>query len=292
MSNTEPYTVDTQSVRRKFANAAPRYDDFAVVQRLVGDNLLETLDVINIKPERVLDLGAGTGTAARDLVRRFPRAKITLLDIAIPMLAHAKTKAPRWRSRQDYVCADAQRLPLANNSCDLIFANLMFHWCSDLDSVFEECNRVLIPGGLMLFSSLGPDTLKELRDAWTSADAAPHVNMFIDMHDVGDALIRANFTSPVLECDNLTVNYGDVYALMRDLRGLGAVNSLTGRTKSLGSPRAFKRMIERYEVHRCEEKLPATLEVVYAHAWCAERGTRPQDGSTVATFPFSELKRR
>ena len=292
MNEVQNYSVDMKSARRRFSDAALRYDEHAVVQRHVASNLLDALDIMKIDPHRVLDLGSGTGGAARSLVKRFPRSSITLLDVALPMLVQARSKAPRWRSRQTYVCAHAERLPLAENTVDLIFANLVFHWCDDLDSVFQECNRVLRPGGLILFSSLGPDTLRELRDAWSSTDAAPHVNMFIDMHDVGDALIRARFASPILERDTLTVNFDDVYALMRDLRGLGATNSLKGRSKGLGSPRAFKRMIENYEVHRLEEKLPATIEVVYAHAWSAEQGTRLQDGSTVATFPFSEIKKR
>jgi malonyl-CoA O-methyltransferase len=292
MSEQRNYAVDVKSAKRRFSNAALSYDEHAVVQRLVANNLLETLDIIKIKPQRVLDLGAGTGDAARLLARRYPRSTITLLDIALPMLTHARSKAPRWRSRQHYVCAYAQLLPLADDSIDLIFANLVFHWCNDLDSVFNECNRVLKPGGLILFSSLGPDTLRELRDAWSGVDAAPHVHMFIDMHDVGDALIRASFTGPILECDKITVHYDDVNALIRDIRGLGAGNSLQGRMRTLGSPRVFKRMVEQYEIHRSGQKLPATIEVVYAHAWCAEQGARLQDGSTVATFPFSEIKRR
>ena len=208
------------------------------------------------------------------------------------MLTFARSKDRSWRSRQRYLCADAEALPVANDSVDLVFSSLTFQWCNDLDAVFAECCRVLKPNGLLLFSSLGPDTLHELRAAWAAVDPSPRINQFIDMHDVGDALIRAGFSSPVLECDVTTVNYDDVYGVMRDLRGIGAVNSLNGRRRGLSTPSDLKRMALRYEDYRRDGRLPATYEVVYAHAWCPDHDTRAQDGSTVATVPLADIRRR
>lgn len=284
--------VEKQFVRRASDRAVGTYDDHAALERLVVDNLLENLALIRIKPNTILDIGAGTGYCARGLVRRYPRAHTLLVDLSPLMLAYARGQRPHWRSRQRYVCADAEALPVRDSSIDFVFSSLTFQWCNDLDRVFTECHRVLKPNGLLLFSSLGPDTLYELRESWAAIDESPRINQFIDMHDVGDALIRSGFSSPVLECDPITVNYDDVNAVMRDLRGIGAVNSLRGRRRGLSTRRKLDRMAQHYEKFRCDDKLPATYEVVYAHAWRPAANSRPQDGSTVATFPLIELRRR
>jgi len=284
--------IDKQRARRAFDAAVRTYDEHAALQRLVVDQLLEGLDLIRIDPKTVLDIGAGTGYCARALALRFPRARTLLLDLSPSMLAFARSKGPRWRSRQRYICADAEALPVASGSVDFVFSSLTFQWCNDLDAVFAECRRVLKPNGLVLFSSLGPDTLRELREAWAAVDSSPRINQFIDMHDIGDALIRAGLSSPVLQCDVTTVNYDDVYGVMRDLRGIGAINSLGGRRRGLSTRSDLKRMAARYEDFRRDGKLPATYEVVYAHAWCPEHGARVQDGSTVATFPLADIGRR
>ena len=284
--------VDKKRVRQSFDRAVETYDEHAALQRLVVDQLIESLEIIRIAPQTILDVGAGTGYCARALERMYPRARTILLDISHSMLAYASSKNKRWRSRQRYLCADADALPIASASVDFIFSSLTFQWCNDLDQVFTECRRVLKPEGLLLFSSLGPDTLRELRLAWSEVDGSPHINQFIDMHDVGDALIRAGFASPILECDVITVNYDDVFGVMRDLRGIGAVNSINGRSRGLSTKRKIKSMAEAYEKYRQGEKLPATYEVVYGHAWCPKPDARAQDGSTVATFPFADIARR
>jgi malonyl-CoA O-methyltransferase len=289
---SEDYLIDVKNALRASNLAVATYDEHATLQRAVADNLLESLDVIKITPQIILEIGAATGYCATALAQRYPRAPILLLDYSPAMLGYARRKLRRWRSRERYVGGSAEKLPLANGSIDFIFSSLTFHWCNDLDTVFAECIRVLKPNGLLLFSSLGPDTLRELRDAWSSVDSSPHVNMFIDMHDVGDALIRAGFASPILECDKIIVNYDRVDALMRDLRRTGSANSISGRKKNFSTRRDFAHMVKTYESFRVDSKLPATFEVVYAHGWKPERGSRAQDGSTVATFPFAELKRR
>lgn len=292
MTTINDAIIEKRHTRAAFDRAAPGYDEHAALQRHVVEHLAESLEVMTVKPRTVLDLGAGTGYCAQTLAKRYPRARITLADFAPAMLLTARAKAPRWRARRNYVCAEAENLPFADQSFDLVFSSLTFQWCNDLDSVFEQCARVLKPDGLFIFSSLGPDTLFELRESWAAVDDAPRVNRFIDMHDVGDALVRAGFSSPVLECDRVTVNYPDVSAVMRDLRGIGAVNTLAARRRGLGSRRDLVRMTEAYESFRLNGKLPATYEIVYAHAWRPQPGTRAQDGSTVATFPFADIARR
>lgn len=285
-------SIDKKRARESFDRAVTTYDAHAALQRMVVDNMVETLEVIRVEPKTILDVGAGTGYCARSLEKLYPRAQVVLLDLSPSMLAYASSKNTRWRSHKSYLCGDAESLPIADRSVDFLFSSLTFQWCTDLDGVFSECRRVLKPEGLLIFSSLGPDTLHELREAWSAVDLSPHVNQFIDMHDVGDAMIRAGFASPVLECERTILNYNDVFGVMADLRGIGAVNALRGRRRGLFTPSKIKHMSEHYEKRRQNDKLPATYEVVYGHAWCPSRDDRAQDGSTVATFPFKEIRRR
>ncbi len=284
--------LDTRAVRRAFDAAAADYDRHAALQREVAARLIERLGYMTIDPALIVDLGAGTGYCTQRLEQRYRRAHVVLADLAPAMLATARRGAPRWFSRRHYVCSDARALPFADASVDLIVSSLTLQWCEDLLAVFTDCARVLRPGGLVLFSTLGPDTLKELRAAWDAADAAPHVNRFRDMHDVGDALIHAGLSSPVMERDDLVVTYPDVLTLMRDLKGIGAQNNLLGRNRALTGRHRLAALTAGYEPYRHEGLLPATYEVVYGHAWAPQRDTRRQDGSTVTTYPLSRLSRR
>lgn len=284
--------LDARAIRRSFDAAAASYDLHAALQREVADRLLARLDFTTVKPAVILDLGAGTGYCTGLLERRWPRAQIVLADLAPAMLATARRGGPRFFSKRHYVCTDARALPFAPGSVDLIVSSLTLQWCEDLGAVFTDCARALKPGGLLLFSTLGPDTLRELRAAWAAVDDAPHVNRFHDMHIVGDALIHSGFSSPVMEREDLTVTYAEVLGLMRDLKGIGAHNTHQQRARALYGRRQLARLAEAYERFRRDGLLPATYETIYGHAWAPQRDTRPQDGSTVATYPLSQLKRR
>lgn len=280
--------LDKRLVRRSFDEAASTYDAHAEIQREVANRLLERLEWMKISPERALDLGAGTGYCARQLAQRYRNARLFLLDLAPGMLVEGRRRK-RWLSREYYACARAEQLPFADASVDLVASSLTFQWCEDLEAVFGECRRVLKPGGLLLFSSLGPDTLKELRAAFASFDSAPHVNRFPDMHLVGDALIRAGFSSPVLEREDLVATYSDVISLMRDLKGIGARNADSQRPRQLSGRRLLARLSEGYEPFRRNGTLPATYELVFGHGWVAPKAPK-QDGSAV--FPLTRLTRR
>ncbi len=202
MSNGSPvpaeFRIDGREVRRSFGRAARDYDAAAVLQAEVRNELLGRLDLVRLVPQVVLDLGAGTGRATIELKRRYRASQVVAVDLAEGMLreaARSQTLLRRFRR----VCADAAMLPLRDASVDLVLSNLMLQWCDDPDRVFAECRRVLRPNGLLAFSTFGPDTLVELRRAWSVADGRTHVNRFIDMHDLGDALVRSGFAEPVLE---------------------------------------------------------------------------------------------
>lgn len=289
MSDRDPFALDGRRVRAAFDAAAADYDAVAIVQAEVRRRLLERLELFRIKPRRILDAGCGTGHGAQALLRQYPRAGLVALDLAPGMLAAARSRRP-WLRRLDPVCADAAAVPLADDSVDLVFSNLMLQWCNQPDRVFSEFNRVLRPGGLLLFTSFGPDTLKELRAAWSVADGHTHVSRFIDMHDLGDALLRAGLGEPVMDAENITLTYADVRGLMRDLKTMGAGNATSGRSRGLTGRRRLAAMEAHYERLRDGGRLPATWEIVYGHAWAGSAPADRGEGGEV-TIPLAQLGR-
>jgi malonyl-CoA O-methyltransferase len=260
-----------RDVRRSFERAARTYDEAAVLQREVGSRLLEHLDPMRIEPKRVLDLGCGTGETLAALQRRYARAAVIGLDLAYAMLARAAARPPWWRRAlgrpsAPLVCGDAEALPFANGSVELVFSNLALQWC-DPARVFAEAARVLAPQGLLLFSTFGPDTLAEFRAAFAATGGGAHVNTFIDMHDLGDALVASGFADPVMEMEVVTLEYASVEAVARDLKAIGAANALPGRPRGLSGRGRWQQMTRSYERFRRNGALPATFEVVYGHAW-------------------------
>jgi malonyl-CoA O-methyltransferase len=279
-------------VRRAHDRASAGFDAHAVLHAAVRTEMLARLDLIGFEPRLVLDLGAGTGEGARALARRWPRARVVALDVAPGMLRAMATRQS-WRRRFDRVQADAERLPLATGRVDLAYAGLVLHWATELDRLLAEVRRVLAPRGYFTFSTLGPDTLAELRAAWREVDAGAHVHRFLDMHDVGDALVRAGFADPVMDVERVTLTYDSFAALRTDLRGMGARNALAGRARGLGARGLVGRVAAAYERFRqADGRLPATCEVVYGQAWCpgAEPPVRGRRGEVVVSL--DALKRR
>jgi malonyl-CoA O-methyltransferase len=284
----KPHVVPVKrDARRAFERAAATFDASAVLQREVGRRLFEHLDPIRIEPRRIVDLGCGTGDAFAAMGQRFPRAELLGVDFSTAMLARARARSGWWRrafgpSSARLVCADAERIPLAHGTVDLLFSNLALQWCRP-ELVFAEAARILPTGGLLMFSTLGPDTLKELRAAFAEVDGGAHVHGFVDMHDLGDALVHAGFADPVMEMEVLTLEYAQVEDLARDLKATGAHNTLPDRGRGLTTPRRWKRMAARYESRRRGDALPATYEIVYGHAWKAAP-RRAADGRQVIDF--------
>jgi malonyl-CoA O-methyltransferase len=256
----------------------------------VADELLDRLDALQFRPGVVLDLGAGPGRATAVLKRKYRSALVIALDLAPGMLQEAR-RHQRLFHRFQRVCADANRLPFADSSVDVIFSSLLLQWCP-LDSTFAEARRVLKPNGFFGFSTFGPDTLRELRASWAEVDDYHHVHPFMDMHDVGDALVRAGLVEPVLDVERIQLTYADVIGLMRDLKTIGAHNVTAGRARGLTGKSRLQKMQLAYEAFRRDDRLPATYEIVYGAAWGAEgrRGARAIDGE-VRISP-SAIRRR
>ncbi|MEJ2610965.1 MAG: malonyl-ACP O-methyltransferase BioC [Candidatus Thiodiazotropha sp.] len=277
--------IDKRQARAAFSRAAARYDEVAELQREIAQRMIERLSYIRHQPERLLDVGAGTGEATRMLANHYKKARVIALDFALPMLQQAR-KRGSWLRPLRCVCGDAERLPLADQSLDMIFSNAALQWCNDLQGTLREFLRVLRPNGMLLFSTFGPDTLKELRASWSAVDGNTHVSPFADMHDVGDALVHAGWAEPVVDVDRITLSYDDVPSLMRDLKTLGAHNVTSQRHKGLTGKRQMKAMIDAYEALRIENKLPASYEVVYGHAWAP---AQIKSGS-VTTISIDQLR--
>ena len=284
------YALSVSNVRRSFETAANQYDKFAELQRTITDRLLEAFEYLRINPENILDLGSGTGYGSRRLNQHFSKSQIYQIDLSRLMISKSRKKEPFFFSRNHFLCADAKQLPLPDNHFDVIFSSLMLQWCDDLEAVFGEVRRVLKPGGLFLFATFGPDSLKELRECWRAVDERVHVNAFVDMHDIGDSLVRHGMDSPVLNVEHLTVTYDECKQLLCELKNIGAKNINQGRRKTLTGKNRFAKMIKHYELYRVDNKLRATYEVIYGHAWCTTLEKQEKNKGT-QSFSVDDLKR-
>lgn len=289
---TTPPMFDRRQIRRAFGRAAPGYDAVAKLQHEVEARLLEQLDYVTTPPQRILDIGCGPGTATATLARRWPKAETIGIDLALPMLRQHRRG---WFNRPRLLCADAQALPLVDDSVDLIFSNLCLQWVEDLPATLAGFRRVLRPGGLLLFSTFAELTLVELREAFAAAgDEAPHVSPFLPMQRIGDAAMSAGFRDPVVDADRFTLTYSDAADVMHALRAIGAGNALAGRRRSLTGKARMQRVFAAYDgFRRSDGKLPATWEVCYLHAWGPPPGQpRREAGAEIASFPVDRLRIR
>jgi malonyl-CoA O-methyltransferase len=274
MSDTTPqhdiYSIDKSRVRDSFDRAAETYDAAAVLQKFVRTEMLSRLDLVAMQPTRILDAGCGTGHASAALMKKYPKAELVSLDLALGMLRKTQSVNASFANRikrvfgqaqQNLLCADVEQLPLADASVDMIFSNLAIQWCNDLDAAFAGMHRVLRTDGLLTFSTLGPDTLKELRAASKTDAARVSVSRFFDMHDIGDALVRAGFSAPVLDVERVVLTYENAIDVMRDLKAIGAHNAADGRGRGLQGRDFLKKITANYEQFRREDKLLSLIHI-------------------------------
>ena len=288
MSESAPF-VDSHKVRRNFARAATAYDGSAVLQREVARRMLERLDYVKIAPQPVLDVGCGTGGSLTALGERYPKSFVFGADASEAMLqaGRGQRKRMRWLlpfmrgNTASLLSADAQALPLKTASVGLIWSNLMLHWVDDPLAAFRESHRVLDIGGLLMFSTFGPDTLKELRACFS--DGHEHTHRFVDMHDYGDMLVECGFADPVMDVEMLTMTYPGVDELFSDLRRNGASCAMQTRRSGLMGRQAWQAARAAYERLLKDGRLPATFEVVYGHAWKAQP-SKTADGRAIVRF--------
>jgi malonyl-CoA O-methyltransferase len=267
--------IDARAARRRFERAAPTYAGASRIEAEVGARMLERLDYVRIAPARILDAGSGSAPQAAALSRRYPRARLVAVDFSLPMLQRARDVG--WRARlrgmrrPAAVCASLDRLPFAAGSVQLVWSNMALHWTSEPRAALAEFQRVLAPEGLLMFSTLGPDTLKELR----AAAGADRVHRFADMHDLGDWLVGAGFSAPVMDMETINLAYRDMTALLADLRASGQTSARADRARGLAG-KGLRAALERAGTR-------ATYEVLYGHAW---KGAprKSADGRSIVQF--------
>ena len=278
--------IDPARVRRSFDRCARDYEGAAALAREVAGRMLERLDRVRMQPARVLDLGSGAGRVAGALLARYRGAHAVALDFSLEMLRtgrRAPTFWDRWRAPRCHpVCAAMERLPFADGTFDMVCSNLALEWSADPEQVLREVRRVLRRGGLMMFSTLGPDTLQELRAANAGRWAGPPL---ADMHDVGDALVRQGFVGPVMDAERITLTYPDVRALLSELRAIGCAGAIRPVSAGLRGRTWLARMEQGYREFERDGRVPASVEVVYGHAWKPEQPSGvTEDGRAVIRF--------
>lgn len=275
------YAIDARTARRHFDRAATTYAAASPLEAEVGARMLARLDYIRATPRRMLDAGAGPAREADALAARYPGAALLSLDVSLAMLrAGRRLRGLRaWLHRAPptlRVVADFARMPFASGCVDLLWSNMALHWAQAHEPVVREFARVLAPNGLLMFSTLGPDTLKELRRAAGPAQ----VHRFMDMHDIGDLLLGAGFAAPVMDAEIVTLTYPDPVSLFADLRRSGQTSARADRARGLRGRRFLEQLRAAIVEQAGGERISATFEVVYGHAWKGEK-RQTEDGRVV-----------
>jgi malonyl-CoA O-methyltransferase len=273
-----------RDIRRRFDRAAAGFDDVDFVHAVTRDGLVSRLEPVQVAGRTILDLGSATGSTGQRVRRRFRRPHVVSLDLSRAMLGEAKRKKRRL-SKSSFVQADAHHLPFADAVFDLVIANQLLPWIVDVPGLFREVARVLADGGVFAFATLGRDSFREIAAAWARVDGAQHVHRFPDMHDIGDALVRAGLRDPVLDVDHLAVTYSDADRLFGDLTATGARNALAGRSRGLAGRARFGAMTQALYAG---EKICLDLELVYGHCW----GPGPKQGAGEFRVDAGRIARR
>ncbi len=281
--------LNRRTVIAGFNKAARSYSHAAVWQREIADRLMDRLEWVRLEPQVIIDIGARTGYTTQLLTQRYPRAQIIATDWAENLLQQVIPSEPNVLR----ICAEPEKLPIPSQSVDLIIANLVWHWVDERAQCLQEWRRLLKPGGLVLFTTCGPDTLYELRASFAAVDTQAHVHLFLDMHDIGDALMAAQFVDPVMQAEHIHFTYSSLAGLWRDLRQSGVANALDTRRRSLTGKTRWQLMLAEYEkFFSPEHGWPATMEVIYGLGWAGEPPGSSQDDRGEVVIPIERIRRR
>lgn len=284
MQNQSSDFLDRKTVIARFNKAALSYEKASILQREIADRLLDRLSLLGIQPQLILDIGARSGYTSQLWSDYYPQAYVIAVDWAEKMLMEGSAGISK-------ICAEPEKIPLPDQSADLIIANLVWHWVNDPMLCLREWRRLLKPGGVLLLTTVGPDTLQELRASFAAVDEFPHVHLFLDMHDIGDALMLAKFSEPVMQAERLVLTYRQMEDLMLDLRGAGVGNALHSRRRGLYGKQRWGKMLNHYKnFYDKEAGFPATIEIIYGLAWSNDSSLNFQDEDGNVRIPLSTLK--
>ncbi len=281
---------DYQALKNGFNQTAKTYERHAKMARKIGNELISRLKTLNLKPLRILDIGSGTGKLSRELLALYPKARIYCIDIAEERLAVAKGHR-KWFRQQHYITADMHALPFKAESFDLVVSNLTWYWADHLNQVIYEAKRVLKNNGTLMFSTLGPDTLRELRASFASISNEPYINTFLDMHDVGDALLKAGFADPVMDVEYMIHYTKQISELFQELKDSGEINYQTLRHRGMLGRKKLEAVINHYAQYRQPQGYPITTEVVFGYAWRKDEGAFHLENGEVA-IPISAISHK
>jgi malonyl-CoA O-methyltransferase len=259
--------LDKAKIRQSFSAASHTYDHYAELQREVAMALLASFNDETVKGI-ILDLGCGTGFLTSELLCHVPHCDLDVifaLDIALPMLQTARCKLVE-QQKVRYLCADAECLPIAGQSVDVVYSSLALQWCRNPEGFFADIKRIIKPGGRLVFSTFGPETLKELKDAWAEVDNYCHVNEFYSAEQLRQFLEDAGFTEIQMIKINYRPSYASVIDLMKELKSIGAHNVMRGRNKKMTTKAQMQQMIAVYEKHRIGSSIPATFTAILISA--------------------------
>ena len=257
--------LNRKHIRQRFERTANQFDNADFVHKKTRKGLIERLGPVLFKASSILDLGSATGSASNELRSRFKRANIVSLDISHNMLCKAREKKS-WFSKAAYAQADAISLPFKNSCFDLVFANMLLPWLNDPQVVFQEITRVLRKGGVFAFTTLGPDSFREIARSWNEIDSKAHVNQFIDMHNLGDGLVNSGLRDPVVDVDRLLISYKNSETMINDLKNSGSRNVLETRNQTMTGKESFKQMIKTL-TNPSTGEIKLSLELIYGHCW-------------------------
>ena len=249
-------------IAESFDNKSSSYDKYSVVQQEVANRLMDRIKYLKCNPSNILDIGSGTGYLTKNLQSYFPKANIFCLDISEKMSIQCKSKNPK----SHIICGDAELLPLKPSSIDLVISSFTFQWCKDLERIFSDVKRLLTDNGIFIFSTVGPDTLIELKNIFKNIDNEQHVNNFLDMHIFGDLLLALNFFDPVMDVERLTIKYKSFGGLLKALRCTGS-NIVISDDKQPSEVKTISKMKQVYKEIAKNDFFSVTYEVIYAIAW-------------------------
>ncbi|MCY3803177.1 MAG: malonyl-ACP O-methyltransferase BioC [Gammaproteobacteria bacterium] len=292
---SEHADIKKQRVRDDFSKAVASYDTAAVLQHEVCERTLERVDMLKLQPRRVLDVGTATGRSLKGLASRFPNSSMVACDLALPMLLWCRRHHDAEYTNA-LVCNDAEQLPFADGSVDLVFSSSTFQWCVNLPQVFSECMRVLRIDGVLIFSTFGPDTLHQLRDSFARLDDYRHVHEFVDMHHIGDMLLAEQFTDPVVDMEMIDIQYQSLLQLLQDLKNTGSrgkFGSAHVTPTGLMGRQKYRSLVQAYEEYRQDNgMLPASYEVIYGYARKSAKPVSEAADDNEVRIPVDHLQGR